>query len=188
MGKGGIVEPILAADLLVYVRDAHVGAGALDGDIDAAAGGLVRVEAQAGVELLEHARHGSLLEGGDELQLAAGGIHLPAGGGRRDRKEQAAEPKQGEDFRHGVLQVPGSIRISTVSRLTKWCRSAAPMCATSTSASSTKSPPCTSAKRSAVGSSGATIAGSGTSQKIRNGTLEAELMIQPVTGRAIISA
>src|SRR5712691_213739 len=141
MGKGGIVEPILAADLLVHVRDVHVGAGDLDGDIEAAACGLVRVEAHASVELLEHAWHGSLLEGGDELQLAAGGIHLPVGRERQARKEQAAEPKQGEDFRHGVLQVRGSIRISTVLRLTKWCRSAAPVCATSTSVSSVNSPP-----------------------------------------------
>jgi len=36
--------------------------------------------------------------------------------------------------------------------------------------------------------SGAVIAGRGISQKIRNGTLLAELMIQPVTGSAIISA
>src|SRR6266513_3081177 len=119
--KGRVVEPVLAADFLVHVRDVHVGARDLDGDIETAPGGLVRVEAQARVELPALARGRGLLEGGDERELAAGRIHFPvcALSGARREGQDAAQPEQGDDSPHGALQAPGSIRSSTVSRLTK---------------------------------------------------------------------
>src|SRR5438034_604474 len=119
--KACVVEPVLAADFLVHVRDVHVGARDLDGDIEAAPGGLVRVGAQARVELPELARGRGLLEDGDELELAAGRIHFPvrALSGARREGQDAAQPEHGDDSLHGALQAPGSIRSSTASRLTK---------------------------------------------------------------------
>src|SRR5581483_8496390 len=147
---------VLAADLAVDVGDSHVGAGDVDDDLQADAG-LSGVESlERDVELLELAGHRRLLEARDDLQLASGRNRLPVGGVRGRRREEHDE-RQGL---HRVLQV--SMRASTSSRFTKWCRSAAPICARSTSARTTDSPRCTHATPSESALSGATMAGSGT--------------------------